>query len=1253
MGTLASFVAADMDRVVAATTGLQRQAADPMASAWVAANAGTGKTHVLTQRVLRLLLAGTPPSRILCLTYTKAAAAEMSTRVFDHLAGWVGLSSDKLDADLTRMTGTTPDARTVALARTLFTAAIETPGGFQVQTIHAFAERLLQRFPLEAGVPPGFTILDEAKTNALRRDAIDATLRIATSDRDTPLGQALLTAVRYAADDTFDTLLIQACGNRELIAQLVVPRRQDSDRSDSDCHEAFADLEATLRGMFTVAPDADVSALRPAMADVFDDETLRQLVGVLAEGSVTEVKAASILRTALGAGQSTRIAAFRGYFLTGKSTARDDLMTKGTAVAYERLAATATRAQAEFIRLHETARALDMVNATVALYRLAAHVHSRFIALKSNRAALDFDDLIERTSALFQSHDSASWVLYKLDGGIDHVLVDEAQDTSPAQWRIVGAIVQEFFGDAGAGPERAGVGRIGVGRIGADGSNVGRASIARTVFAVGDEKQSIYSFQGAAPEMFAANGRHFEALARGAGCAWHPAALTLSWRTVSPVLDLVDATFANADRTPGLTADAAHAIRHQARRAGHAGLVEIWPLEEPDEASDTDAWSPLDEDGRTSPALRLADRIAETIRTWLDRGERLESEDRPVRAGDILVLVRKRNPFAPAIVAALKKRDIPVAGTDRITLSGQLAVQDLMALGDFLTLPEDDLALANVLKGPLFGLDDDDLLLLAHGRKGTLWKALLDAGSAVSTAARFATAADQLKRWRSKADFLPPFEFFAHVLDRDGGRHKLLTRLGPEAADPLDEFMNLAVRFDDQAPPSLTGFLGWLREDERTIKRDMEQGRDEVRVLTVHGAKGLEAPIVFLPDTCSNGANGRGARLIPLSPMQLPDGAPMIAVWPVAGAKGLPAIERAKADVKAAETEEANRLLYVAMTRPRDRLYIAGARGAKKLPDDCWYQTITAALTSPAIAARVETVCVTAAGSGETQSVRRISAAQTEPPTAPKRSVSDDVIAARRPAWLFAPAPREVRPVIPFAPSRLAPYDHDTTGEPAAHTPELEAQIRRQSREETPPTGIAPIGAPNSGVDTRLLRGTLTHALLQHLPSLPRQTWPVTADGFLDLRGAALPVSARRDITRETIAVLSDPVFAPLFERGSRAEVPIIAEIADPTGRSPPLMLNGQIDRLAIDAHRVLIVDYKTNRVAPTRVEDVEEAYLVQLAAYRVALAKIFPGRDIRAALLWTQTARLMEIPTSILDTYAARLFELATRPLDLDGLPS
>ena len=1250
MGTLASFAAVDMDRVVAATTGLQRQAADPMASAWVAANAGTGKTHVLTQRVLRLLLAGTPPSRILCLTYTKAAAAEMSTRVFDHLAGWVGLSSDKLEADLTRMTGNAPDARTVALARTLFTAAIETPGGFQVQTIHAFAERLLQRFPLEAGVPPGFTILDEANTNALRREAIDATLRTATGDRDAPIGQALLTAVRYAADDTFDTLLIQACSNRELIAQLVAPHRQESDTGD-----AFADFEATLRRTFTVAPDADIGALRAAMADVFDDETLRQLVGVLAEGSVTEVKAANILRTALDAGQSTRIFAFRRYFLTVAGEPRDPkkLMTKDTVVAYERLSTTAKRAQSEFIRLHETARALDVVHATIALYRLAAHVHSRFVALKSNRAALDFDDLIERTSALFQSHDSASWVLYKLDGGIDHVLVDEAQDTSPAQWRIVGAIVQEFFGDAGAGPDRIGAGRIGIGGIGADGSNVGRASIARTVFAVGDEKQSIYSFQGAAPEMFAANGRHFEALARGAGCAWHPAALTLSWRTVSPVLDLVDATFANADRTPGLTADSAHAIRHQARRAGHAGLVEIWPLEEPDEATDTDAWSPLDEDGRTSPALRLADRIAMTIRTWLDRGERLESEDRPVRAGDILVLVRKRNPFAPAIVAALKKRDIPVAGTDRITLSGQLAVQDLMALGDFLTLPEDDLALANVLKGPLFGLDDDDLLLLAHGRKGTLWKALLDAGAAVSTAARFAPAADQLKRWRSKADFLPPFEFFAHVLDRDGGRHKLLTRLGPEAADPLDEFMNLAVSFDDQAPPSLTGFLGWLREDERTIKRDMEQGRDEVRVLTVHGAKGLEAPIVFLPDTCSSGANGRGARLIPLSPMQLPDGAPPIAVWPVAGAKGLPAIERAKADVKAAETEEANRLLYVAMTRPRDRLYVAGARGAKKLPDDCWYQTITAALTTPAIAARVETVNVTGESIERPQSVRRITATQTEPPTAPKRSIGDDVVAARRPAWLSAPAPREVRPVIPFAPSRLAPYDHDTTGEPAAHTPELEAQIRRQSREETPPTGIGPIGAPNSGVDTRFLRGTLTHALLQHLPSLPRQTWPTAADGFLDLRGSALPPAARRDITRETIAVLSDPVFAPLFERGSRAEVPIVAEIADPTGRSPPLVLNGQIDRLAIDAHRVLIVDYKTNRIAPVRVEDVEEAYLVQLAAYRVALAKIFPGRDVRAALLWTQAARLMEIPTSILDTYAARLFELATRPLDLDGLPS
>jgi len=447
----------------------------------------------------------------------------------------------------------------------------------------------------------------------------------------------------------------------------------------------------------------------------------------------------------------------------------------------------------------------------------------RYADAKAHRAALDFDDLIRRTALLLSTSAQAQWVLYKLDGGLDHILVDEAQDTSPEQWKIVEALATEFFSGEGAA-----------------------AGAPRTLFAVGDEKQSIYGFQGAMPEKFAEVGRRFEAAAKAAGQNWRQVPLTLSFRTTKPVLDAVDHVFAD----PGLArqiSTGGTAIQHEAFRLGAAGVVEVWPPEIPEVVPAVETWAPLDEQPVALPVARLAERIADTIRDWLDRGEILQSEGRPIRAGDILILVRRRRPFATTVVAALKARNIAVAGADRIRLADQIAMQDLLALGDFLLLPEDDLALATVLKSPLFDLDDDDLMRIAPGRPRALWSALI---RAANEQPKFAEAVALLKRWRARADLLPPFEFLAEILDRDGMRGRLLARLGPEAGDPIYEFLRLAISYDEGEPPSLQGFIAAIRASDREIKRDMEHGRDEVRVMTVHGAKGLEAPIVFLPDTC-------------------------------------------------------------------------------------------------------------------------------------------------------------------------------------------------------------------------------------------------------------------------------------------------------------------------------------------------------------------------------------------------------------------
>jgi ATP-dependent helicase/nuclease subunit A len=662
-------------------------------------------------------------------------------------------------------------------------------------------------------------------------------------------------------------------------------------------------------------------------------------------------------------------------------------------------------------------------------------------------------------------------------------------------------------------------------------------------------------------------------------------------------------------------------IAHIADRTGHAGLIEVWPTVKRDTPDQSEPWSPLEEESATSPVVQLAARIADTIAGWLKSGERLASEGRPIRAGDILILVRKRNPFAPVMVSALKTRGIRVAGSDRLVLTDQIAVQDLMALGDVLMLPEDDLALAALLKSPLIGLDDDHLVALAPGRQGSLWRELT---GRAPTDPRLEEAVRRLQRWRARADEVPPFELYAGLLDAEGGRARMLARLGTEAADALDEFLNLALAYEDVAPPSLQGFLSWLRQGRREIKRDMEQGRDEVRVMTVHGAKGLEAPIVFLPDTCSTRSGRSPGSLLKLEDAERPINVPPPFLWPVKGTSGLAPVQQAKTAVARAETEERNRLLYVALTRARDRLYVAGFENGTAPPADCWYNLIREALADSLEEVR--------ASDGTT--VWRMESAQIAKPDAARREPRAASASLPLPAWAKRPAPKEPLIALPLVPSKLAPLGREAAGDPIT---------RREGRLAEPP--ILP---PNMlAEDGRFLRGTVTHALLEHLPTLPAEQWEKSADSFLATRAKQLSSSMRKAIAAETLAVLRDPAFAPLFGPGSRAEVAIVAEIADPDGKRPALRVAGKIDRLVRKDDSILIVDYKTNRPPPTDPAGVADAYLLQLAAYRWAVARIFDHQHVRAAILWTDGPRIMEIEPERLDAHQQRLWRIDPANLD------
>ncbi len=705
----------------------QRRAAAPDSSVWVSASAGTGKTKVLTDRVLALLLDGTAPERILCLTFTRAAAAEMFDRINRALGGWAACTEEKLDDEIESIAGARPDADLRARARGLFARVLDVPGRMKIQTIHAFCESLLRRFPLEAGIAPHFQLMDERTAAEALHAARDAVLIHADRGGDDALAAALAEVTGWVDEEEFAKVLAELSSERARLRRLIVD------------HGGLAALTAAIYRLLGVDEgETEVDIIDAACAPAaLDEAELRRAAAALGEGSDADRGRGAAIGAWLEE-PASRADGFDGYlrvFLTNEGRPRKTLITKAAAANAPDAVDAVDILQCEATRLEvvvERRRALSTARATAALVRLGDALLDRYRDHKQAHALLDYDDLILFTRALLEEDGGASWVLYKLDGGVDHILIDEAQDTNPDQWAVIRALADEFFtGEAVRDTHR-------------------------TVFAVGDPKQSIYSFQRADPRAFEDMRAYFRARVEAAERAWDDVALNISFRSAAAVLQSVDGVFAPASARLGV-ADGGDGIAHVPFRRGQAGLVELWPPVAPRDAEDVPPWRlPVEATPGDDPSARLADVIAARIQRWIDDGEMLESRGRPIMAGDIMVLVRRRGRFVDELVRALKQRDVPVAGVDRMVLTEQLAVMDLLALGRFLLLPEDDLTLATVLKGPLYGLDDDDLFDLAHGRgTQTLWREL---GRRADRKAEFGAAHGELSELLARADFVPPCE---------------------------------------------------------------------------------------------------------------------------------------------------------------------------------------------------------------------------------------------------------------------------------------------------------------------------------------------------------------------------------------------------------------------------------------------------------------------------------------------------------------
>jgi ATP-dependent helicase/nuclease subunit A len=1126
-------------------------AADPRQSAWVAANAGAGKTHTLANRVTRLLLSDADPAKILCLTFTKAAAAEMQHRLFRQLGEWAMLADKELSQKIHAIGAELGGPEELRKARRLFAKALETPGGLKILTIHAFCQNLLSRFPLEAGVPASFKVLDEQTAHELIAEARTRVLERAGE------GDALqAAALAHLLTETSEAKLRQV-----LDAALGTDRRKLDRYLDS-----LGDEPGAMRRDIRRAHGADETLDANEIMSQFclslrsEETSLQATVLWLAGGTKSDIDAAQKLTCAL----ERRLSAeafedFKDFFLTDKGLPRKRLATGGRADEAPGLFAGLNALADRFHEAETRRRAAHAASMAEASLTIADAVRREYAAAKTSRGALDYDDLIIATLKLLKRSEAAAWVLYKLDGGLDHILIDEAQDTSPEQWEIVRKLTEEFF----AGDERT-----------------------RTVFAVGDEKQSIFSFQGADPRQFDINRRFFIERAREAERLFADQSLTTSRRSTPEVLSFVDTVFEPQAARAGLTSDGA-GIRHHALRASVKGRVELWETIKPSNKPEPDYWHPIDVQSETSPVTQLALQVARQIEQWVGK-VKLPGHDEAIKAGDIMILLPRREPFGTEIIRHLKERRVPVAGADRIRLTEQIAIMDLIALGRFVLLPEDDYNLAALLRSPLCAISEEELFSLSHNRSGHLWPVLRHRHSETPA---LASAFEFLSEMFDFADYAPPFEFYSHALILRGMRLRLLQRLGHEAGDAIDEFLSLSFAYESANTPSLEGFLHWVERGGAEIKRDMERGRDEVRVMTVHGAKGLEADIVILPDTTSipEIITNKGHLLY------TEDGV----LYPLSEADAPDAVKAAKASAQARGMEEHRRLLYVALTRAKDRLYVCGFEGKNGVKPGSWY----ALAREAAEKIGVELV----RGDATIRVLGEIADEAAEPAKAREAKSFE------KPDWLEKDGPRDAP-----APRLIRPFDAAGVDEPSVFSP-LDS-------------------------DKRFRRGLLVHTLLARLPDVAPAERFARAERYL--RGQKLDEVESRSLISEIVAVLSDPVFAPAFTPQSRAEVAIVADLPElGTGAR----VNGRIDRLAETNDEVLIVDFKTNRPPPKDESDVPKLYTTQMALYRAAAMKIFPGKRIVCGLVWTDGPTLMMLSNGRLD---AELGRIRTR-LDPGGVRS
>ena len=1111
----------------------QIRASNPDGSTWLSANAGSGKTRVLTDRVARLLLEGVSPENILCLTYTKAAASEMQNRLFERLGKWAMLDDRNLRNSLTKLgLELRLNKQTFKQARTLFARAIEVPGSLKIQTIHSFCSSLLRRFPLEAGVSPNFTEIDEWTAQALCTEILE---KISTDEIDSI---SLTNVSKFLSDVNLTDLLTDILKNRTVLSKF---------KSHSEICSEFG-LNSKV-------------SFEECLSKHFDNKDLK-VIKILREGMQN-----GGIRDKAAAKKLSNIKSINLEFI---KTLEDILLYKGsTGKRPEYSAKTNSFASKavlnEFLnssieQINKLAARIEVFRQTRILYETSEKICAlydfsriflnRYTNEKLLRGWLDFDDLILKTQKLLIDPTIAAWVLYRLDGGIDHILIDEAQDTSPTQWRIIEKLSQEFYAGEGS-----------------------RDKIKRTLFVVGDKKQSIYSFQGA--DTFELNRiqKKFKKRFDEAAKPLKELSLQYSFRSSPTILRFVDSILEKPESKNGSELESTE--NHISFYSKLPGRVDLWPsIEKAEQPKDTEWQNPVDMPGKEDERVRLACLIADQINTLISSDSLIPERTgndyvmRKISAGDFLILVQRRSVLFHEIIKACKKRGLPISGADRLKLMDEIAVKDLIALLSFLSSPQDDLSLATILKSPLFSWSEKELFDLAHDREDRfLWEELKKRSDI------FTHEYLVLSNLLASIDYLRPYELLEKILNQYNGRANLISRLGAEAEDAIDALLSLSIDYEKQETPSLTGFLSWVSTSGFEIKRQLTKQENQIRVMTIHGAKGLESPIVILPETQKRKVELRDKILV----------GEKIAVWNNKKGEASRNEEEIKSKKIQALEAERSRLLYVAITRA-ETWFIAMSAG--QLDDKCWYEKIKNSLQSSKAKKQIFPT-----GEGLRLEEGDWSFAIEEKECQSKRSRN------KLPDWI-----KKVSFENKVQPKYLIPSD----------------------------LGGSKTLSKGNGLseEEAALHGSRVHKLLELLPKYSSQDWPEYSLKMLKANRLFDGPPNVENAIKEALSVLTDPKFSYIFAKDVLSEVSFSAQLPNLKNQK----IYGIIDRLIVGGNNVQIIDFKTNSTVPKTANKIPLGILRQMSAYKLAIEEIYPGKEVSCYILWTAIKKIDNLEKDLLD---------------------